>query len=136
MQLKWKYKDHQTNAWSIEGAHLCNYTLYHKDYQDRFQTLRMHLHSNNARNLGGSFPWKIWAYHFPKGVNLHVETKTKFSWEIFGPKNELKRGGEKNWSIRNWRKNKTCIGRSFNEKEISLVTIAIVALSSCQLQQS
>jgi len=33
---------------------------------------------------------------FPKGVNLHVETKTKFSWEIFGLRNELKKGGEEN----------------------------------------
>jgi ribosomal protein L6P/L9E len=94
------------------------------------------MHSNNARNWGGSFLWKIRAYHFPKGVNLHVETKTKSSWEISGPKNELKRGGEKNWSVRSWREKNTCIGQSFNEKKISLVIIAIATLSSCQLQQS
>jgi hypothetical protein len=103
MQLKWKYKDHHTTAWSFEGVHLCNYTLYHKNYQDRFQTLRMHMHTNSARNWGGSFPWKNRAYHFPKGVKLHVETKTKSSWENSGPRNELKKGGEENWNISSWR---------------------------------
>jgi hypothetical protein len=85
MQLKWKYKDHHTIAWSFEGAHLCNYTLYHKNYQDRFQTFRMHMHLNSARNRGGSFPCKIWAYHFPKVLTCMLKPKLSLIGRFLDP---------------------------------------------------